>query len=83
MEEFQKMKRAGGSVQSDAEGYGAKIRERRLARELTQTELAEKVGVSRQTIIAMESGSYAPSVFLALLVAKELSSTVEILWGNL
>lgn len=76
------MKRTGGSVQSDKEGYGPLIRENRLSREMTQQELSELVGVSRQTIIAMESGSYAPSVFLALQVAKALGSTVEQLWGT-
>lgn len=77
------MKRAGGLVQSEVEGYGARIRAARLASNLTQVDLAEQVGVSRQTIIAMESGSYAPSVFLAILVATELGKTVEELWGNL
>ncbi len=76
------MKRAGGSVQSDKEGYGPQIRDKRLSQEITQQELSERVGVSRQTIIAMESGSYAPSVFLALRVAEVLGSTVERLWGK-
>ena len=76
------MKRTGGLVQSETEGYGSKIREARLLSNLIQADLAKKVGVSRQTIIAMESGSYSPSVFLALLVATQLDSTVEALWGN-
>jgi len=76
------MRRTGGSVHSDKEGYGQKIRENRLSKEITQQQLSEQVGVSRQTIIAMESGSYAPSVFLALQVAKTLGSTVEQLWGT-
>ncbi len=77
------MKRAGGSVQSDREGYGPLIREKRLSNEMSQQQLSERVGVSRQTIISMENGSYAPSVFLALKVAKALGTTVEQLWGNL
>ena len=76
------MKRAGGSVQSSQEGYGGRIRGRRLQIGLTQVDLAERAEVSRQTVIAMESGSYAPSVFLAIKVAKELDTTVEYLWGN-
>lgn len=75
------MRRVGGSVQSDKEGYGPLIRANRLAQEMTQQQLSDRVGVSRQTIIAMETGSYAPSVFLALRVATELGSTVEQLWG--
>ena len=48
---------------------------------LTQEELAEKVGVSRQTIIAIERGNYAPSVALALKLAKILKTTVEKLFA--
>ncbi|GAA1605883.1 hypothetical protein GCM10009828_036310 [Actinoplanes couchii] len=43
--------------------------------------MAAEIGVSRQTVIAMESGDYAPSVYLALKVARVLTSTVEELWG--
>lgn len=44
---------------------------------LTQAELAARVGVTRQTIIAIERGSYAPSVRLALALAREFSCSVE------
>jgi putative transcriptional regulator len=39
---------------------------------LTQTELGDKVGVSRQTINSIESGRYVPSTTLALKLAKVL-----------
>jgi putative transcriptional regulator len=45
--------------------------------ELSQQQLADMVGVSRQTIVAIEGGDYAPSVKLALLLAKKLETTVE------
>ncbi len=45
--------------------------------EMSQAELAERVGVSRQTIVAIEKGNYNPSVELALRLAKELGSAVE------
>ncbi|MFZ4620737.1 MAG: helix-turn-helix transcriptional regulator [Bacteroidota bacterium] len=45
--------------------------------ELSQQELASRVNVSRQTIIAIESGDYSPSVKLALLLAKTLNTTVD------
>ncbi len=45
--------------------------------ELSQQELATRVKVSRQTIIAIESGDYSPSVKLALLLAKTLNTTVD------
>lgn len=45
--------------------------------DLSQQELADMVGVSRQTIIAIERGNYSPSVKLALVLAKKLGATVE------
>jgi putative transcriptional regulator len=40
-----------------------------FANEMTQQDLAEKVGVSRQTIIAIEAGKYSPSLELAFRIA--------------
>ncbi|UCF64011.1 MAG: helix-turn-helix transcriptional regulator [bacterium] len=45
--------------------------------ELSQQELADMVGVSRQTIVAIERGDYSPSVKLALLLANRLETKVE------
>lgn len=47
---------------------------------MTQEMLAEKVGVTRQTIIAIEKGNYTPSVLLALKLASVFSVTVESLF---
>ncbi len=44
---------------------------------LTQTDLAEKVFVSRQSIIAIETGKYVPSTILSLKLAKVLGRKVE------
>lgn len=44
---------------------------------MSQEKLAEKVGVSRQTINAIESGKQIPSVFVALKLAEALDSTVD------
>ncbi len=44
---------------------------------LTQQQLADKVGVSRQTVIAIEKGTYSPSVRLALKIARTLGVSVE------
>jgi len=47
-----------------------KIREHRFfAGEMTQQQLAEKIGASRQTIIAIEAGKYSPSLDLAFRIA--------------
>jgi putative transcriptional regulator len=48
--------------------------------ELTQQQLADMVSVSRQTIVSIERGDYAPSVKLALLLAEKLGTTVEALF---
>ena len=45
--------------------------------ELSQQQLADIVSVSRQTIVSIEHGNYAPSVKLALLLAEKLQTTVE------
>jgi putative transcriptional regulator len=45
--------------------------------EMTQQQLADKAGVTRQTIIAIESGKYAPSLPLAFRIAKAFGLGVE------
>jgi len=45
--------------------------------EMTQQELADKAGVTRQTIFAIESGKYAPSLPLAFRIAKAFGVGVE------
>ncbi|MGC5614575.1 helix-turn-helix transcriptional regulator [Georgenia sp. Z1491] len=62
-------------------GAVSPVRERRKQHRLTQAELGALVGVSRHTVIAIEQGDYAPSVFLALRIARTLGSTVEDLFG--
>jgi putative transcriptional regulator len=45
--------------------------------EMTQQELADRVGVTRQTIIALESAKYGPSLSLAFRIARVFGVTVE------
>ena len=45
--------------------------------EMTQQQLADKVGVTRQTIIAIEAGKYAPSLPLAFRIAKAFGLKLE------
>jgi putative transcriptional regulator len=45
--------------------------------EMTQQQLAEKVGVTRQTIIAMEKGKYSPSLELAFRIASAFGVPLE------
>lgn len=53
------------------------IKKLRLGRSVTQEDLADAVGVSRQTIIAIEKGNYAPSLLLAMQLAKFFKVEVE------
>lgn len=48
-----------------------------MADGMTQEDLAARVGVTRQTIVAIERGNYNPSVGLALRLARVLGVTVE------
>jgi len=52
-------------------------KQRFLHGEMTQQELARRVGVTRQTIIAIEKGKYNPSVGLALRIAEVFGMSVE------
>ncbi len=54
-----------------------KIKLYRAANDMTQQALAEKVGVTRQTIIAMEKDKYTPSLDLAFKVSRVFDTTVE------
>ena len=53
------------------------VRNCRDMKHLTQEQLGHHVGVSRQTIVAIEKGNYTPSVALAMDLAKILDCPVE------
>lgn len=54
-----------------------KIKEFRQNKKMTQEFLADRLGVTRQTIIAIEKGGYVPSLELAFKIAKEFNQTIE------
>ena len=55
----------------------------RVARELSQEQLAEKVGVTRQTIGLIEAGKYNPSLNLCILICLTLGKTLdELFWED-
>ena len=59
------------------------VRELRAQIGMTQQQLADQVGVTRQTIVALEGEAYTPSLALALRIAKAFSKPVEkIFWFN-
>ncbi len=53
----------------------------RIGKDVTQEQLAEAVGVTRQTIIAIEKGNYTPSVALAIKLARYFDTKVEKLFS--
>ncbi len=53
------------------------VREIRLQQEITQQQLADAISVSRQTIFAIETGKYIPSVVIGLKIADYLRKRVE------
>ena len=58
-----------------------RLKAARAAKDLSQQALAEKVGVSRQTINAIEKGDYNPTIRLCIAICRELDKTLdEIVW---
>lgn len=54
-----------------------KIKAARAGLDMSQAELAEKCGVSRQTISAIEKGDYNPTVNLCIAICKALGKTLD------
>lgn len=59
-----------------------KLKVYRAMRNLTQEQLAEKIGVTRQTVIAIESNKYLPSLGLAFKIANVFDVRVEEIFIN-
>ena len=58
-----------------------KLKVARVEHSLTQAELAEKVGVTRQTIGLIENGRYNPTLHLCIAIAKALDKTLnDLFW---
>ncbi|MFJ5772159.1 helix-turn-helix transcriptional regulator [Psychrobacillus sp. NPDC093180] len=54
-----------------------RVKELRARFNLTQGDLAEKTGVTRQTIVSLEKGSYTPSLLLAINIAEVFGESIE------
>ncbi|MGN1188988.1 MAG: helix-turn-helix transcriptional regulator [Candidatus Ornithospirochaeta sp.] len=59
-----------------------KLKSARALMDLSQEALAEKVGVSRQTINAIEKGDYNPTIKLCISICKVLNKTLDELFGE-
>ena len=58
-------------------GKNLKLKSARAALGLTQQELAERVGVTRQTIVAIERGDYNPTIRLCTQICRALDKTLD------
>ncbi len=54
-----------------------KLKSARAALDLSQQELADRIGVSRQTINAIEKGDYNPTINLCIAICKTLNKTLD------
>ena len=68
---------SGGTTIRQVSKLRTRMKELRAKYDLTQEELANKVGVRRETIVFLERGKYNPSLKLAYDVAKVLESKIE------
>ena len=60
-----------------------KMKSARVARDLSQQQLADRIGVSRQTISAIEKGDYNPTINLCIAICRELGKTLdELFWDD-
>ncbi|MBR7189406.1 MAG: helix-turn-helix transcriptional regulator [Clostridia bacterium] len=60
-----------------------KLKSARAAKDLSQQQLADAVGVSRQTINAIEKGDYNPTIKLCLAICRALGRTLdELFWPD-
>jgi len=60
-----------------------RIKSARAARDMTQADLAETIGVARQTINAIEKGDYNPTIKLCLAICRALGKTLdELFWED-
>lgn len=56
------------------------IKVERAKKNLTQAELADKIGISRQAVNSIETGKFVPSTVLALKMAKVFGTAVEVIF---
>ena len=60
-----------------------RLKAARAAKDYSQQELADRIGVSRQTINAMEKGDYTPTIRLCLAICHALDKTLdELFWED-
>ena len=63
-------------------GKNLKLKSARALKDMSQKELAEKIGVSRQTMNAIENGDYNPTIRLCIAICKALDTTLDQLFWD-
>lgn len=64
-------------------GKNLKLKSARAAKDMSQKDIADAVGVTRQTINAIESGDYNPTINLCIAICKVLNKTLnDIFWED-
>lgn len=76
-------KRASEYRQRGANVKNLRLKAARAAKDLSQQELADLVGVSRQTVSAIEKGDYNPTIRLCIAICRTLGKTLdELFWED-
>lgn len=76
-------KRASEYGQRGANVKNLRLKAARAAKDLSQQELADLVGVSRQTVSAIEKGDYNPTIRLCIAICRTLGKTLdELFWED-
>lgn len=65
------------SVEKKSNMKNLKMKMARAENDITQEELADKIGVTRQTISLIEAGKYNPTLNLCIAICKELGKTLD------
>ena len=60
--------------------FTCNLKKYRQMKEMTQEQLAEKVGVRRETIMRLEAGRYNPSLKLAIDISREVETPINVLF---
>lgn len=70
-------------IRGDRMGKNLKLKSARAAKDMSQKDVADAVGVTRQTINAIEKGDYNPTVNLCIAICRVLGKTLdEIFWED-
>jgi len=77
------IKEENWKIAGDMLGKNLKLKSARAAKDMSQKDIADAVGVTRQTINAIENGDYNPTINLCIAICKVLNKTLnDIFWED-